>query len=718
VYDAVGYVLDADKAEQIASKLMSIIEGLRERARTPHKLAEAIGKTLSETARQEVVNLTGISLPEDFRVRMDTVLVRYILMSRFADLIESWRGSGEAVIDDVEEGGPTTDEVTEELYEMSISAVEANASLLTKIAWFLIFNAPPTLLVIDEAHHTPASSFIAAIMSLPKTAVLGMSATPYRGDKMDQLIYGLAGSIVARVSSSELILNNYLSLPVIVVDRYDISRDNPELYEQYDKTSKGIDVLLNAIATQDAEKIIASVRSLGDTISKILTGMDWDYVYNNLLQRKEVVDLIDEILSLTRERSEAMRTSQVFKAAAAARSISQKIKRLKDRLIAIAASALGVDISSREPIGLRTPREWMSTLVELFIVRLILDRFGIEEGIARTAVSRLKAHLKYVKTALAINAIVFNNKRTEHILSVVRTAIESRLWPVVVMSTYVKYAEILYKAFKDAGIPTGLVTGRTAVYFDGREEVRVGTAKRHEIYKMVRERRLQVLIGTTLLDEGIDIPEIVTLLLAYAYKSVVGTKQRVGRALRSIMASQENPNFFKPFALIVDMQDKHIRVTPSNCRIWWYCSEPLWIKTRAYYTAVPNLIRDLAKVGESVMGMPPSQKICRIYGELARISREYGRVPGEKGFAVVYGDWVCTDALDSLIRSVINETKSTCGGIDSGGIEKALNEVRSHAARLTVLKCEHPVTYTIGDVYASAKELYAKCIEQIEQLVC
>jgi len=66
------------------------------------------------------------------------------------------------------------------------------------------------LIIIDEAHHTPASSIALLLLFFKRALVLGLTATPYRGDKLDTLIYGLAGGVVYSISSSELIGRGYL----------------------------------------------------------------------------------------------------------------------------------------------------------------------------------------------------------------------------------------------------------------------------------------------------------------------------------------------------------------------------------------------------------------------------------------------------------------------------------------------------------------------------
>jgi superfamily II DNA or RNA helicase len=62
---------------------------------------------------------------------------------------------------------------------------------------------------------------------------------------------------------------------------------------------------------------------------------------------------------------------------------------------------------------------------------------------------------------------------------------------------------------------------------------------------------LQVLIGSTILDVGVDVPSVGMILLAGGGKAEVGTRQRIGRGLR------EKRNGGPNVAFIVDVEDDH-----------------------------------------------------------------------------------------------------------------------------------------------------------------
>ena len=78
----------------------------------------------------------------------------------------------------------------------------------------LINNAD--LIIIDEAHHTPASSIKSLLLDSPNSLRLGLSATPIREDGRELEIMGLLGKISYSIDYSELVKNNYL-VPLVYI---------------------------------------------------------------------------------------------------------------------------------------------------------------------------------------------------------------------------------------------------------------------------------------------------------------------------------------------------------------------------------------------------------------------------------------------------------------------------------------------------------------------
>lgn len=68
---------------------------------------------------------------------------------------------------------------------------------------------PPALLtvghvVVDECHHIAAEQVAAVVSQFPARYVLGLSATPYRRDKLDRVIGWYLGPTVARIDKADL----------------------------------------------------------------------------------------------------------------------------------------------------------------------------------------------------------------------------------------------------------------------------------------------------------------------------------------------------------------------------------------------------------------------------------------------------------------------------------------------------------------------------------
>jgi superfamily II DNA or RNA helicase len=59
-------------------------------------------------------------------------------------------------------------------------------------------------LVVDECHHTPSRTFTEAVSVFDSTFMLGLSATPYRRDKLTKIIYFYLGDRAHQINSHEL----------------------------------------------------------------------------------------------------------------------------------------------------------------------------------------------------------------------------------------------------------------------------------------------------------------------------------------------------------------------------------------------------------------------------------------------------------------------------------------------------------------------------------
>lgn len=80
----------------------------------------------------------------------------------------------------------------------------------------------------------------------------------------------------------------------------------------------------------------------------------------------------------------------------------------------------------------------------------------------------------------------------------------------------------------------------------------------------LQDGRIDAILCTTVFDEGIDVPELKTVILAGGGKSPVKARQRVGRGLRLHDSKSE--------VLIIDFMDEHgkylHRHSKERLKVW------------------------------------------------------------------------------------------------------------------------------------------------------
>ena len=109
--------------------------------------------------------------------------------------------------------------------------------------------------------------------------------------------------------------------------------------------------------------------------------------------------------------------------------------------------------------------------------------------------------------------------------------------PCLILTKEVAPAKLIYEALRtETDFKIALVTG----VVKGNE--------RERIFRATREGKIEILIATTLADEGIDIPELRSLLITCGGKSKVKALQRIGRVTRKVNG--------KEYAIVVDIWDQ------------------------------------------------------------------------------------------------------------------------------------------------------------------
>lgn len=76
-------------------------------------------------------------------------------------------------------------------------------------------------IIFDECHHIPCSSFLKVLNCFDSKYMLGLSATTYRRDKLDKLIFVALGGIVGTATNKDLIESNRRIKPKIIKRKTD-----------------------------------------------------------------------------------------------------------------------------------------------------------------------------------------------------------------------------------------------------------------------------------------------------------------------------------------------------------------------------------------------------------------------------------------------------------------------------------------------------------------
>lgn len=142
--------------------------------------------------------------------------------------------------------------------------------------------------------------------------------------------------------------------------------------------------------------------------------------------------------------------------------------------------------------------------------------------------------------------IVKSPERTELIVREVKNAIRYGL-TVLVLVQRKEHGKLLSQVFTDQGIVCNFI--------DGDHD----QAGRQAAIQALKDGRIEVLIGSTILDVGVDVPAIGLGINAGGGKAEVAYRQRIGRTLRE---KRHMPNF----AFFVDFTDPHNNHLASHAR--------------------------------------------------------------------------------------------------------------------------------------------------------
>jgi superfamily II DNA or RNA helicase len=138
--------------------------------------------------------------------------------------------------------------------------------------------------------------------------------------------------------------------------------------------------------------------------------------------------------------------------------------------------------------------------------------------------------------------IVQNHTRNKHVCAEV---IRASRWglPAMVLVKRKNHGKILHEMLQQWGLKGAYIFGES------------NKAKRKDVLEKLRTGEYDYVIGSTILDVGVDVPGIGVLVLAGGGKAEVAIRQRIGRGLRGKKPPAPN------FAFVVDFDDgnnKHL----------------------------------------------------------------------------------------------------------------------------------------------------------------
>jgi len=123
-------------------------------------------------------------------------------------------------------------------------------------------------LITDECHRAPARTFSEAVSAFDSKFMLGLSATPWRRDKLSRLIYWHIGDVIHEVNSESLLKTKDI-LPVKIIIRRTKFRSLFNPSEQYSKMLSELtqDIDRNLLIVQD----VARETRKGKSVSLVLS---------------------------------------------------------------------------------------------------------------------------------------------------------------------------------------------------------------------------------------------------------------------------------------------------------------------------------------------------------------------------------------------------------------------------------------------------------------
>jgi superfamily II DNA or RNA helicase len=123
-------------------------------------------------------------------------------------------------------------------------------------------------LIVDECHRTPARTFTEAVSAFDCKFVTGLSATPWRRDKLSKLIFWYVGNVIHEVDKASLIeTGDVLPAEVVIRETHFVPNSDPQTEYSQMLSELTEDHLRNNLIAQD----VASEATNGGGICLVLS---------------------------------------------------------------------------------------------------------------------------------------------------------------------------------------------------------------------------------------------------------------------------------------------------------------------------------------------------------------------------------------------------------------------------------------------------------------
>ena len=147
-----------------------------------------------------------------------------------------------------------------------------------------------------------------------------------------------------------------------------------------------------------------------------------------------------------------------------------------------------------------------------------------------------KSQAKLMEYQFIYKEGIINNDYRNQLIVALAERLESQEGTTLIVVNSVEHGELIQEKLKDSGVTSAFLQGANS------------TSERNDILDGVKSGKVKTLIGTQLIDEGIDLPNLSYLLYTAGGKSPRQLLQRIGRVLRI--------SDTKKTATIIDFQDR------------------------------------------------------------------------------------------------------------------------------------------------------------------